>query len=154
MYSTKITIFLTPRYVPIMKILMLMPEEELNHHASTLIVKVASQMKSRRLEERQLAREILCEMAAILGTNIYSKFSQKIRENIRQKHLQYILQTFPLFLGPKYLHHMISILKAQLQRGYQVHILVYTTHAILSMVINKCPPNEGMYLLLISRVYF
>ena len=61
------TMFLTPRYVPIMKILMLMPEEELNHHASTLIVKVASQMKSRRLEERQLAREILCEMAAILG---------------------------------------------------------------------------------------
>ena len=46
---------------------MLMSEEELNHHASTLIVKVASQMKSRRLEERQLAREILCEMAAILG---------------------------------------------------------------------------------------
>ena len=75
MYSTKITISLTPRYVPIMKILMLMPEEELNHHASTLIVKVASQMKSRRLEERQLAREILCEMAAILG-NI-SKFFTK-----------------------------------------------------------------------------
>ena len=137
-----------------MKILMLMPEEELNHHASTLIVKVASQMKSRRLEERQLAREILCEMAAILGMYIiFPKFSQKIRENTRQKHLQYILQTFPLFLGPKYLHHMISILKAQLQRGYQVHILVYTTHAILSMVVNKCPPNEGMYLLLISRVY-
>ena len=48
---------------------------------------------------------------------------------------------------------MISILKAQLQRGYQVHILVYTTHAILSMVVNKCPPNEGIYLLLISRVF-
>ena len=70
------TMFLTPRYVPIMKILMLMPEEELNHHASTLIVKVASQMKSRRLEERQLAREILCEMAAILG-NIFKILKEK-----------------------------------------------------------------------------
>ena len=39
---------------------------------------------------------------------------------------------------------MISILKAQLQRGYQVHILVYTTHAILSTVVNKCPPNEAI----------
>ena len=63
-------------YVPIMKILMLMPEEELNHHASTLIVKVASQMKSRRMEERQLAREILCEMAAILG-NIFKILKEK-----------------------------------------------------------------------------
>ena len=39
---------------------------------------------------------------------------------------------------------MIAILKAQLQRGYQVHILVYTTHAILSTVVNKCPPNEAI----------
>ena len=54
-------------YVPIMKILMLLPENELNHHVSTLIVKVASQLKSRKLEERQLARGILSEMAVILG---------------------------------------------------------------------------------------
>ena len=39
---------------------------------------------------------------------------------------------------------MISILKAQLQRGYQLHILVYTTHAILSAVIAKCDPNEAI----------
>ena len=39
---------------------------------------------------------------------------------------------------------MISILKAQLQRGYQVHILVYTTHSILSAIIAKCEPNEAI----------
>ena len=48
------------------------------------------------------------------------------------------------FLGPTYLPHTISILKAQLQRGYQLHILVYTTHAILSAVISKCDPNEAI----------
>ena len=92
-------------YVPIMKILMLLPEEELNAHISTLIVTVASQLKSRKLEERQLARGILCEMAAVLG--------------------------------PPYFPHIISVLKAQLQRGYQVHILVYSTHAILSHLLAK-----------------
>ena len=40
-------------------------------------------------------------------------------------------------LGPAYLPHIISVLKAQLQRGYQVHILVYTTHAILSHVLSQ-----------------
>lgn len=99
-------------YVPIMKILMLLPEEELNHHVSTLIVKVASQLRSRKLEERQLARGILSEMAVTLG--------------------------------PSYLPHVVSILKAQLQRGYQVHILVYTTHTVLSSVINKCNPHEAI----------
>ena len=39
---------------------------------------------------------------------------------------------------------MVSILKAQFQRGYQVHILVYTTHFILSAVINKCDPHEAI----------
>ena len=46
---------------------MLLPEEELNTHISTLIVTVASTLKSRKLEERQLARGILCEMATVLG---------------------------------------------------------------------------------------
>ena len=38
-------------------------------------------------------------------------------------------------LGPSYFPHIISVLKAQLQRGYQVHILVYSTHAILSHLL-------------------
>ena len=38
-------------------------------------------------------------------------------------------------LGPEYFPHMIGVLKAQLQRGYQVHILVYSTHAILSHLL-------------------
>ena len=44
-------------YVPIMKILMLLPKEELNMHISTLIVTVASTLKSRKLEERQLGND-------------------------------------------------------------------------------------------------
>ena len=50
---------------------MLLPEEELNAHISTLIVTVASQLKSRKLEERQLARGILCEMASVLGPTYF-----------------------------------------------------------------------------------
>ena len=92
-------------YVPIMKILLLLPEEELNSHISTLIVTVAGQLRSRKIEEREPSRRILCEMATLLG--------------------------------PVYLPHIISVLKAQLQRGYQVHILVYSTHAILSHLLNN-----------------
>lgn len=92
-------------YVPIMKILMLLPEQELNNHVSTLLVTVSAQLKSRRIEERQLARDILCQMSGLLG--------------------------------PVYLAHIITILKAQLQRGYQVHILVYTTHAVLGAMLAK-----------------
>ena len=108
---------------------MLMPEEELNHHASTLIVKVASQMKSRRLEERQLAREILCEMAAILGMYIiFPKFSQKIRENTRQKHLQYILQTFPLFSRSQISTSHDLYLKSTITKGLSgPHLSLYHT---------------------------
>ena len=40
-----------------MKILMLLPKEELNMHISTLIVTVASTLKSRKLEERQLGND-------------------------------------------------------------------------------------------------
>ena len=69
----------------------------------TFLFQVASQLRSRKKEEREPARRILCEMASLLG--------------------------------PAYLPHIISVLKAQLQRGYQVHILVYTTHAILSHVL-------------------
>lgn len=92
-----------------MKILMLLPEEELNSHIDTLLVTAASQLRSRKKEEREPARRILCEMSALLGTY--------------------------------YLPHIISVLKAQLQRGYQVHILVYTTHALLSHTLAK---NDGM----------
>lgn len=98
-------------YLPILKILLLLPsKDELNNHVSTLIVTAASQLRSRRKEEREPARKILCEMAALLG--------------------------------PIYLPHIISVLKAQLQRGYQVHILVFTTHAILSHLLNTAKNSQ------------
>ena len=46
-----------------------------------------------------------------------------------------ILCEMAAVLGPEYFPHMIGVLKAQLQRGYQVHILVYSTHAILSHLL-------------------
>lgn len=92
-------------FVPIMKILMLLPEDELNSNIDTLLVTAAAQLRSRKKEEREPARRILCEMSGLLG--------------------------------PYYLPHIISVLKAQLQRGYQVHILVYTSHAILAHTLAK-----------------
>ncbi len=99
-------------YVPIVKILMLLPsaDSELNNHVSTLIVSVASVLRSRKREEREPARKILCEMAALLG--------------------------------PYYLPHIIGVLKAQLQRGYQLHVLVFSTHAVLSHVLSKFSGRE------------
>ena len=60
-----------------------------------------------------------------------------VSENVNNCFGLFATHSQTLILGPAYLPHIISVLKAQLQRGYQVHILVYTTHAILSHVLGQ-----------------
>ncbi|KAJ8667479.1 hypothetical protein QAD02_009142 [Eretmocerus hayati] len=42
-----------------------------------------------------------------------------------------ILQKIMVALGPDYLHHLLKEMNALLTRGYQVHVLVFTLHAVL-----------------------
>lgn len=43
-----------------------------------------------------------------------------------------ILQQIMIALGPNYLHHLLKEMNALLTRGFQVHVLAYTIHAVLS----------------------
>ncbi|OXU31234.1 hypothetical protein TSAR_014768 [Trichomalopsis sarcophagae] len=42
-----------------------------------------------------------------------------------------ILQKIMVTLGPDYLHHLLKEMNALLTRGYQVHVLTFTIHAVL-----------------------
>jgi U3 small nucleolar RNA-associated protein 20 len=42
-----------------------------------------------------------------------------------------VLQNIMLTLGPDYLHYLLKEMNALLTRGFQVHVLVFTIHAVL-----------------------
>ena len=42
-----------------------------------------------------------------------------------------VLQKIMITLGPNYLHHLLKEMNSLLTRGYQVHVLTYTLHAVL-----------------------
>ena len=82
------------------------PEENwLEKNLSNLVVNLCGRLRSRKIEERQHARDVLCEMATLLG--------------------------------PDYFAYTLSILEGGLQRGYQLHILLFTVNAIVSALIKS-----------------
>ena len=91
-------------FVPILKILLIFPQDWLKSNLSMLVINLASKLRSRKHEERKAARDVLCEMATLLGSN--------------------------------YFHFIFSILEGNLQRGYQLHILLYTINAIVNAMTN------------------
>ncbi|TGZ79617.1 hypothetical protein EX30DRAFT_321196 [Ascodesmis nigricans] len=52
------------------------------------------------------------------------------------------LADIALLLGPQYLSFIIKELKGSLQRGYQLHVLSYTVHSILVVVVPKFPTGS------------
>lgn len=52
------------------------------------------------------------------------------------------LQKIMLALGPKYLHVLLSEMTPLLNRGFQVHVLVYTVHAVLNCLQEVYQPND------------
>lgn len=95
-------------YVPILKILLLYPKK-LNSFISTLFVQVARKLRSRLIEDRKLARDILGEMVQILG--------------------------------PNYFQFLLSVLEGSLQRGYQVHILVFSINTVMNAMESQTFPG-------------
>ena len=93
-------------FVPILKIMIVFPDDWIKSNLSMLIVNLASKLRSRKIEERTAARDVLCEIAKLLGRN--------------------------------YFHFIFSILEGNLQRGYQLHILLFTVNAIMNSMTEGC----------------
>ncbi|KAL2713487.1 small subunit processome component 20 [Vespula squamosa] len=45
-----------------------------------------------------------------------------------------VLQKIMITLGPKYLHHLLRELNSLLTKGFQVHVLAYTIHSVLTVL--------------------
>lgn len=52
------------------------------------------------------------------------------------------LQKIMLTLGPKYLGILLHQMSAMLTRGYQVHVLIYTIHAVLVSLKDLFQPGD------------
>lgn len=52
------------------------------------------------------------------------------------------LQKIMVTLGPKYLGLLISEMSSLLSRGFQVHVLVFTIHAVLTTLKDMFQPTD------------
>jgi U3 small nucleolar RNA-associated protein 20 len=52
------------------------------------------------------------------------------------------LQKIMLAIGPKYLGTLLHEMSAMLTRGYQVHVLIYTIHAVLVSLKGLYQPKD------------
>jgi U3 small nucleolar RNA-associated protein 20 len=52
------------------------------------------------------------------------------------------LQKIMLILGSKYLGTLLYEMSVMLTRGYQVHVLIYTIHAVLVSLNNLFQPGD------------
>ncbi|KAJ9605441.1 U3 snoRNP protein [Cladophialophora chaetospira] len=88
-----------PIAVITLKLVTLLPPDEVPTVASPVILDVANILRSRTQESRDTARKALCEIV--------------------------------LLLGPNSLQFVVKELRTALTRGYQLHVVSYTVHAIL-----------------------
>ena len=97
-------------FVPILKIMLMFPEDWLKSNLSMLVINLSSKLRSRKIEERREARDVLCQMAKLLG--------------------------------PKHFNLIFSILEGNLQRGYQLHILLFTINAVMNAMTEDLNNQE------------
>eukprot|EP00271_Cylindrocystis_brebissonii_P004463 TRINITY_DN1612_c2_g3_i1.p1 TRINITY_DN1612_c2_g3~~TRINITY_DN1612_c2_g3_i1.p1 ORF type:complete len:2175 (-),score=483.44 TRINITY_DN1612_c2_g3_i1:572-6958(-) len=86
--------------------------------------------------ETELPR-ILQSMAIVLKSR-----GQGVRDTCRASLVQ-VSQA----LGPRYLHFILEVLQSTLQRGFEVHVLGYTLHAILYKMAPTLIPGDVDYCL-------
>ena len=89
-------------FVPILKIMLIYPDNWLKSNLSLLVINLTSKLRSRKIEERTAARDVLCQIVKLLG--------------------------------PNYFQFIFSILEGNLQRGYQLHILLFTTNSVMNAI--------------------
>ncbi len=88
-----------PIAVIALKLITLLPPEEVPIVASPVVLDMANMLRSRAQEARDAARKALCEVV--------------------------------LLLGPTSLQFVVKEMRTALTRGYQLHVVSYTLHAIL-----------------------
>ncbi|KAJ9616097.1 U3 snoRNP protein [Knufia peltigerae] len=91
--------FRIPVAVTTIKLIMMLPEEEIQLLAAPIILDIAHILRSRTQESRDTARNTLCQTV--------------------------------MLLGPSSLQFVLKELRNALTRGYQLHVLSFTLHAIL-----------------------
>ncbi|KIW10825.1 hypothetical protein PV08_10124 [Exophiala spinifera] len=91
--------FRIPVAVTTIKLITMLPEEEVQILAAPIILDIAHILRSRTQESRDIARNTLCQIV--------------------------------MLLGPSSLQFVLKELRTALTRGYQLHVLSFTLHAIL-----------------------
>ncbi|KAL6249222.1 U3 snoRNP protein [Rhinocladiella similis] len=91
--------FRIPVAVTTIKLITMLPEEEVQILAAPIILDIAHILRSRTQESRDIARNTLCQIV--------------------------------MLLGPSSLQFVLKELRNALTRGYQLHVLSFTLHAIL-----------------------
>ncbi|KIX03670.1 uncharacterized protein Z518_07223 [Rhinocladiella mackenziei CBS 650.93] len=91
--------FRVPIAVTAIKLITMLPQEEVPMVAAPIILDIAQILRSRTHESRDVARNALCQIV--------------------------------LKLGPSSLQFVLKELRTALTRGYQLHVVSYTLHAIL-----------------------
>nr|POE48093.1 u3 small nucleolar rna-associated protein 20 [Quercus suber] len=99
-----------PVAVTIVKLLLLLPENELAARLPPVLTDISHVLRSRSQEARDQTRKTL---AAIMG-----------------------------LIGPTYLGFMLKELRSALQRGYQLHVLSFTVHSLLVLLVDVCQPGD------------
>ncbi|KAH0829854.1 HEAT repeat containing protein [Fonsecaea pedrosoi] len=92
-----------PFAVVAIKLITLLPPEEIPLLASPIILDIAQILRSRSQESRDAARKALCEIV--------------------------------LLLGPTSLQFVLREMRTALTKGYQLHVVSYTLHAILVALV-------------------
>ncbi|XP_044013798.1 small subunit processome component 20 homolog [Aphidius gifuensis] len=62
-------------------------------------------------------------------------------ESVRRE-TRKILEQIMLSLGPDYLHHLLGVMNSILTKGFEVHVLAYTMHAVLTCLKDKYKENH------------
>nr|POE93298.1 u3 small nucleolar rna-associated protein 20 [Quercus suber] len=99
-----------PVAITIVKLLLLLPEDELATRLPPVLTDVSHVLRSRSQEARDQTRKTLAVMLALIG--------------------------------PAYLGFMLKELRSALQRGYQLHVLSFTVHSLLVLLVDECQPGD------------
>ncbi|XP_044019346.1 small subunit processome component 20 homolog [Aphidius gifuensis] len=62
-------------------------------------------------------------------------------ESVRRE-TRIILEKIMLSIGPDYLHHLLGVMNSMLTRGFEVHVLAYTIHAVLTCLKGQYKENH------------
>ncbi|THH26353.1 hypothetical protein EUX98_g7834 [Antrodiella citrinella] len=106
--------------------------EKRDENEDTLRIPIAVGIVQVALHLPPSSREAQASRLLTVLSQVFRSKSQETRDLVRET-----LCKIAIILGPSYLHIVIRELKAALQRGPYLHVLAFTTHALLVHVTNE-----------------